>query len=349
MNSIVTNTSQLKKINEERIRQAIKENPNSTKADIARETGLSLATCNNLLNEMIVCGEIIASELAPSSGGRPATQYIYNKDHHFALCLYVSNDGDEKKLVCAVVNALEEILEETQSILEHVTLDAIDCAIAGPIVRYPKIKVIGIGVPGRILNGVVEFCDIEELENVDLKLPLQNKYGIEVLVENDMDFIAYGYYMKYMEAHGADSKRNLAVIYFPKNNFPGCGLIVDNRLLKGSTMFAGEISFIPDAFGIPREEQLRLLNSQVEICDIIPKYLSAIISITNPQSIILLGALFESIDEQLIIQKCLDVIPKRHMPHLVISTELHSYYVKGLAHITIRSLEYGIPVIQRAL
>ena len=345
MGEIVSNTAQLKKVNEERIRQAIKENPNSTKALIARETGLSLATCNNILNEMVEMGEIIASEMTPSSGGRPATPFIYNKEYKNAICMYINTEGNVKVMAFAIVNAVGEILEEERLLLDYIDADVIDQQLGIRLNRYPKVSTVGIGIPGAVQDGIIDPCDVSELVNVNLQEQLTQKYGIEIIIENDMNLISYGYYMKHIVENGVESPKSLAIIYFSKNNLPGCGVVIEGSLLKGNTMFAGEVSYVSLAYGLTRDDQNRLLNNPSDFPEIAAKSICSVIAMINPQTIVLIGSLLENADLGEIEARFLDVIPAKHMSQLVVSNEIHDFYMKGLIRMTINSLSCGIPVI----
>jgi len=52
-----------------------------------------------------------------------------------------------------------------------------------------------VDIPGVVdKQNVIDFCDIEELGNCALAERLSDKLGIDVLIENDMNTIAYGVY-----------------------------------------------------------------------------------------------------------------------------------------------------------
>ena len=64
-----------KQMNVDLVRSAIKSVPGNTKAGISAITGLSHATCNSILNELVSLGEVRELEKDTSSGGRPAQLY----------------------------------------------------------------------------------------------------------------------------------------------------------------------------------------------------------------------------------------------------------------------------------
>ena len=93
------NTKMVRKINSDVIRKVLRKNEELTKAEISSLTGLSIATCGNLLKLMVESGEVIEGELEQSTGGRPARRYRYNVEKNLLLCLYVIVDEKERLLV----------------------------------------------------------------------------------------------------------------------------------------------------------------------------------------------------------------------------------------------------------
>ena len=106
---------------------------------------------------------------------------------------------------------------------------------------------------------------------------------MDIIVENDMNFITYGAYSQQEDC------ADLAVIYFSENNCTGSGYIINGEILKGSTMFSGEISYILDYFGMSFKEQAASLSRQ-EIFYMLGKFIIPVIAVINPARIILTGA-----------------------------------------------------------
>lgn len=67
-NSII----KIKQQNILQIKRALIALGSATKPEIAKHTGLTVATCGNLLNEMAKSGDAVAENLRFSNGGRPA-------------------------------------------------------------------------------------------------------------------------------------------------------------------------------------------------------------------------------------------------------------------------------------
>ena len=58
-----------------------------TKQELARHTGLSTATCNTLINEMVADGEVTGHKLQLGEVGRSSLAYQLNESYEFTLCV----------------------------------------------------------------------------------------------------------------------------------------------------------------------------------------------------------------------------------------------------------------------
>lgn len=343
MSKIASNTTMIKQINTALIKSTLKMLKHSTKPILANETGLSLATCNTILNELLLTGEVIAVELEASNGGRPATRFMYNANFSYIACIYTKTEGGINTIAYVVTDLIGEIIKEDCIILEVINYEIIESVIGDLINEFDNIKAVGIGMQGVVTNGVVGVCDIEELINVPLVDNIKKKYGIEVTSNNDMNFTAYGFYMK----QNYDMDKSNAILFFPKDNFPGSGMIVDGHILRGSTNFAGEISFLP--FDLSREELLSQLNNREKFIPLVVKSIISIISVINPEIIVLTGDLLEEEQLKIIYSKCLEIIPEEHMPKILLKSNIHEDYINGMISITLETLTSSIKLVNRRL
>jgi len=330
---ITYNTSNVKKMNMELIRVVIKTMPGNTKAGIAAVTGLSHATCNNLLNEMVVAGEVLELDKENKSGGRPSQRYEYNSNFFNILSLYIDNDSKKTALRYAVFNLIGEILEEEAFYKEHMDYQSIDDVIAQVLQKHPVIKAIGIGIPGVILKQrFIHTCDVQSLSDCPMANHLEKRFGIKTLLENDMNATAIGIYQE----QDYEEEASIAVMTFIKDNFPGSGIIVNGHILRGYTNFAGEIAFLP--YDRTRQQMEEMLSESSTTLPLIVKSISSMIAIINPETIILTGTLITEnmLDE--IQRQVEEVIAKEHMPHIIFKESIHKFYLKGLMTISMNNL-----------
>lgn len=335
------NTVQVKKLNTELVKNALKAQGIATKASIANLTKLSVATCGTILNELLADGEVIQLEPDGLNSGRPAMQYKYNANFGCVICIFVRTEGGIHSISYSVVNLLGESMREDTLELRHIDMDVIDRMVEGFISDNENVQAIGIGIPGVVHQGRIGVCDVLDLEGQPLGVYLEEKYEIPITVENDMNMTVYGFY----HLQNFEEDKTFAVVTFPKNHFPGAGFIVDGRILSGNTTFGGEVSFLP--FGISREEQLRQLHTEEGFTRLAVRILSSIIPIINPVTIAITGELPRESQLEELYKGCLKDIPEEHMPQLMIRNDTRQEYTMGLVTATLESLTYRLQATQQ--
>ncbi|GMA98002.1 ROK family protein [Pelosinus sp. IPA-1] len=340
---IVNNAIRVKQVNVELVKTALKALTIGTKLTIANATGLSVATCGNILNELSERGEAIEADLEQSNGGRPARRFMYNANYSYIACIYVSNDGGVYKTTHVVTNLTGEIIEKNAAGVEIINFEVIDNLIEKLIYNYENIKAIGIGIPGIIHRGIIGAVDIEELADLPLATRLKDKYNLKVIVENDVNLIAYGFYKK----QNYDDDKTIAVVNFPKDNGSGAGIIVEGHIIRGNTNFAGEVSYLP--FDKSREEQIKQTNSAVVCFPLMAKTIGSIIAVINPETIVITGGLIRSNMQEDFSVACGKTIPPEHMPQIIIQEDMQEDYINGLVSITLESLNCDIQLIERRM
>lgn len=337
MKQIVSNTAQVKRYNIEIVKNALKALPDGMKTTIATITGLSVATCNTILNELAATGEILEVTNEYSNIGRPAKLYRFNENYSYICCIYIGYENKEKILNYAVVNLLGNVIKKKSLVKECIDYNEIENLIQEIIDQHENIQAIGIGIPGVVnKQNVIDFCDIEELGNCALAERLTDKLGMDVVIENDMNLIAYGVY----QAREYEEHTSIAVVSFFKDNWPGSGIIVDGHIIRGNTNFAGEVSYLP--LGSTHEKQKKLLKNREEIIHIVSKTICSLTAIINPHTIVITGAILEADMMAEICSLIGEVIPKKHIPQILLENNVQEYYLKGLSSMTLEYLNNPI-------
>ncbi len=337
-------TAKVKQMNTELIKAVLKATPGSTKADIASSTGLSQATCNTILNELVTSGEVLELDIEHSSGGRPAKRYRYNGDYAYIICLYIDCESRKPVISYAVINMLGEIKEENKIPEMSVDYNIIEDLIGDLIQKYQHVEAVGVGIPGVVIGrSKIDICDVDSLTGFPLAEKLQNKFGINVLLENDMNLTALGFYHN----QNYESDTSVAVLNFLKGNCPGSGIIVDGHIVTGHTNFAGEISYLPFYDSLKKYNQK--LETREGIIETVGKTICAFSSIINPNIILLTGALLseDMLDE--IQNLCHRFIPEKHMPDVIFRKTIHDFYIKGLTTMTLESLSLPFRMVEKLI
>ncbi|WP_105615332.1 ROK family protein [Vallitalea okinawensis] len=335
------NSMKLKEINTELVKSVLKKQDYCTKSSIAKATSLSVATCGNILKELIATGEVLEIDLKPSTGGRPARRFVYNENYAYVAVLYARKEGDYKSLTCVVSNMIGIHVYETYLELEDISIKEFDDAIHMLLKLYPNIKVLGIGIPGVVRQGIIDICDFKKLSGEPLQQHLEKKFNLQVIIENDVNSTAYGFFHRtqYTDAE------SMVYIYYPIDENPGAGIIVNGQILLGQSNFAGEVSFLP--LGVNPKNQSDIQKNKELFADLVAKTIMSINCVINPKSIILSGFCFT---EQMIesIKTLLHLLsPKGHLPELIIEDDIHDSYIYGLTSMALTKLSCNIQLIEK--
>lgn len=147
-------------------------------------------------------------------------------------------------LKAALVSGTGQVLAECGGALQadnaESTLSRLSGAVTeltGHSASHGNPAALGIGVPGLVNNrtGRVEAMRaLPALVGVDIVSELSRQTHLPVLVDNNANAVAYGEW----RVGAARGKRDVFVVAI--GNGIGAGLIIDGRLYRGATGFAGE-------------------------------------------------------------------------------------------------------------
>lgn len=233
--------NQLKNSNINRLRKIIYQKKQMTKPALAEQSGLSIMTVNNLMRELLSNEEVIETKSSVSTGGRKASIFEFNAMHRLILTLCLLEKNKTFAFLFSVHDLNGNIL-----IQEEIEGDKFDKQIAKEqikrfLVKYPAIGCLVIGLPGVEHNGVVQVMDFSLMKGERLKSYFEDAFGFEVILENDVNAVAYGY------SRAAETNYHNAVVglYYPETFPPGAGVVLNDRIVKGRNGVAGEIAHLP--------------------------------------------------------------------------------------------------------
>ena len=180
----------LKQANLTRLRRELKKRGKATRAELAAATGISATTVRALLEELLEQGEIERAGSVASRGGRRAGRYRLVADHAYGAAVCITG-GEAHGLV----------VDASGAIVETVPLPLPDEDLAGAIIPFldgmaaqRPLRAIGVGVPGAADGG--SFWRREGdgvLRRVPLGEELARRYGVPVVLENDINATAIGF------------------------------------------------------------------------------------------------------------------------------------------------------------
>lgn len=367
MQIVRNDITKVKEINVEIIKSSLKRMGSSTKAQIAEETGISVATCGKILNELCDSREVIETAQTSAGYGRPAKCYAYNGNFALVACIYIASDMGKVLLSAKVSNMLGEVQEEYTLEIGRASFDVLETTVGRLVEKHDTLRAVAIGIPGYITDGVVGLCNFIDLMGLPLRDMLQEKFPqLKIQVENDMNAAAYGFY----KGNCNEKETTVAFIYSPidartgleemrtgsaeveLNNEQrtllqysvnyGAGFVSSGKILRGFSGFAGEVSFLP----IVRELASENLQASVEVVAYI---IGSIVPILNPEIVALTGSYFDEKNVETIRSRCLELISPQHMPQIILRDDVHEEYVNGLINLALEELSCGIMLVtQRA-
>ncbi|NNC11732.1 ROK family transcriptional regulator [Planctomonas sp. JC2975] len=211
-----------------------------SRADLARESGLTRVSVSDLVNEL--ASEGLISELGTRTGahvGKPAQLIGLNENAYHVVSLDLSADD---RFVGAIVGLGGEIVHRAEVPLENAKGDdAVSKAVglARDLVKRSTVRLLGIGVgtPGIVdQDGVVLSAPNLDWTGLDLAEVFRTEFGVPVHVGNDANAAALAIHT----FHDPGQSFMLVAI----EHGVGAGLIIGGVLVEGEHSTAGEIGHL---------------------------------------------------------------------------------------------------------
>lgn len=323
----------LKQANLSRIRKVIRIKHTATRSEIARETQISSTTIRSLLTEMLRNGEIEIIGYDESSGGRKAARYRLCPDCYYGAALCITN--------CQISGLLVDMCGE---IIESKKLDIIQddsmlsiTTFLDEVMQKWKIRSIGIGVPGIVENGSYQY-KIELTEKwikQDIGNILTQKYGLPVILENDINAIVVGFEHSYIKKfpHDDPDNTNMAYLHF-QSDCVSAGFISGGRLIRGYHNYAGELSLIPLDNDVLLDECFAQPIDDDHYITLMVRILGCICGILNPEYIILGGPALRKNCIAPINDRLSALLPECMVAEVIYSPDAWHDYQIGMARLT---------------
>ena len=209
---------------------------------ISKHINVSMPTAIVLLSDLISSNYIVSKGVGESKGGRKPLIYGLAKDSLYVLVcdmgryitrMTIFNTHNEQ---VTSLKSIETSIDDPE--LEEKLFQNANDLIEEYNIPYHKIFGIGIDMPGLVdsQKGINYTIKDDSLQNV--KKRIQKKFNKLVYIENDARMQAFGEYI-FGKARG---KNDAIVINW--NWGIGLGMILNGKLYKGTTGFAGELSHI---------------------------------------------------------------------------------------------------------
>jgi len=213
-------------------------------AELSKNIGKSIPNTTNSIQYLLEKKIITCEGLAPSTGGRRATNYSLNgRDLPLILAITIDQYSFTITLLDLSNNIIKESSQETinlqlDSNLHVRILERIDHYLADQLAA--RILIVGITMPGFVnsAKGInTSYCEQHPLFNIrDI---IQQHLKRPAYIENDSAAIAIA------EHNFGKAKDTENALVINLNWGVGMGMILKNELFRGSVGFAGEFSHIP--------------------------------------------------------------------------------------------------------
>lgn len=235
----------IRQFNRDLIKDLIVNNGPITKVEIARISGASVPTVNKIVNELESDGIICRSVDERGGLGRKAAAYVINRDAGYYIVFFIQNEA----IRAALADNFGEVLREETFHPDMDSREEVDAAIFSAADSFcagipdGRLNAIGLGVPGVIgRDGKISTIPtVPCWEGTDPVSAIEARYHVPVFIENDVKLMTVGVY----NSECSDRCRNMVFLYMFRGL--GAGIVINGRLYKGFSNFAGEYGFmLPD-------------------------------------------------------------------------------------------------------
>lgn len=203
-----------------------------SRADIARETGLTRATVSDLVTDLIEQALVEEAGRGVSAGGKPPTMLRIAAHARAVVAVDLSARPFRAALLDLAGAASHQREADGRDLAAVVRLVQATAAAADvPVLG------IGVGTPGVVDDGVVLEAANLDWHEVDLRQALVDATGLPVHVANDAHVAAIDEF-----GRRADSD---SVVVVRLADGIGAGIVLDGRLHRGDGQAAGEVGHLP--------------------------------------------------------------------------------------------------------
>lgn len=226
-----------------------------SRADLARQSGLSAPTVSNIVGQLLDRGIFIEVAVAPSNGGRPPVLLSVDPKAGYVIGIKLRGDGlttvvcDLDAQVIVTKEASASLVGDPAAAIEIVEEESRKALRAASIPRA-KCLGVGIGLSGIIdsRRGVCKFSHLLHWQEAALAQPLQRRLRLPVWVDNDMNTLAVA------EKWAGDAITARDFVTLSVGRGIGLGIVIDRSLYRGATGGSGEFGHMIVEPGGPKCE-----------------------------------------------------------------------------------------------
>ncbi|MFJ7899638.1 ROK family transcriptional regulator [Streptomyces sp. NPDC096198] len=238
--------SRLRRLNARTVVETLKGGPPLTLTQISVRTGLSRASTDDVVRELLEQGWVTEEEPTAGQVGRPARRFRFHAEAgwvlgvdicaHRTLAVVADLDGGVRH---AAMTAVDPDADRTAR-LAAVDV-AVETCVAGAGVRGADIWASGVATVGLVdRDGRVASEALPDWKGVDLAAHVGRHIASRpVLVESDSKLAALAEHWQGAGRYADD------MVYLFVGSRVGAGLVVNGRLHRGYGNAAGEVGTLP--------------------------------------------------------------------------------------------------------
>ena len=216
-----------------------------TRQSLSQELSVNRSTVSRSIEGMIEQNLIVRDGIQNpgETGGRKTEILKLNERRVFVLGITLVNDR-----IFSVISDFKGTVLKEQSISKKIDVSTIVDEIDETIGEYgsffDSLMAIAISIPGIIDSeeGIVKYSFDLKIYNLHLREHIEEKWGFYTFVENDANAGAACYLLK---SKMEDSNLIYFMFSFPTEFITyggiGAGIVINNKIYKGSRMSAGEV------------------------------------------------------------------------------------------------------------
>ncbi len=238
----ITTLKDVRQINKNKILQQVYFKAPLSRLEICNNTGLSPATVGNLMVPLLEMGIVVEIGYEESKGGRRRVILETNKTFGYFIGIDIGRTYIQLEIFDLHMTQLstrDQIMTDENHSSDNL-IDIIKNEIKSILVEQSleidNVLGIGIALPGLVdlSREVFTHDPSNEYNNLNLKSKLNEIYNIPVIIDNSSKSMALAEYW-----FGAGKSSNNIVSTILGRGI-GSGIIVDDKLLRGASNFAGE-------------------------------------------------------------------------------------------------------------